>query len=539
MTAISRGFAETWRWWSLARPASQALGLAGLFALFLNAAGTFDAGFTLTPSYLLLGLSVAVGFPGVVRGWQRLPTACQVAGCLLVGVYLIGVVFGSDLQLPSASARSSYRDLVYLVDVGLGLAVMGLLSDIAADPGGLRRAATWVCAGGLIAAAYALYQWPAQQFDWPFADVNNALNSDGYTSGHRFQGEGILGWERVRGTFKEPLFLASYLAVVLCLSAGLAVREHRLLGAPPAHRDGGGLPARAWTHRILTDLGRADPRGRGHRSPCRGELWTGPAGRGARGHSGGRPADRTAAVCRSGDPVPVDGSFWYCLAGHVRQPSEGVARGVGSISAQRPVLGHGPGQSSVRLAYRPDDGPGSDAPIVLGSAQGLWASALIDSGLIGLFAWGYLLTSVFASGGSRVASRPDALGLATIAASRFGGVAREPFGGSLRFTRLGRARPGRCAGVPAQPCRGPRRTRIDRRSLPAPPTTRSEAQRSERRRPGPPLRTGHPPVPALGRGDLRGAPQKSNRLVGDGVSQRVCLRLTRAARPQPHELRGA
>ena len=212
----------------MARPASQALGLAGLFALFLNAAGTFDAGFTLTPSYLLLGLSVAVGFPGVVRGWQRCRRRAR----------------WRDASSSASTSSGSCSDRIYNCRARRTIVLPrsrlprgrrsrtrghGPPERHRGGSGGLRRAATWVCAGGLIAAAYALYQWPAQQFDWPFADVNNALNSDGYTSGHRFQGEGILGWERVRGTFKEPLFLASYLAVVLCLSAGLAVREHRLL----------------------------------------------------------------------------------------------------------------------------------------------------------------------------------------------------------------------------------------------------------------------------------------------------------------------
>ena len=65
------------------------------------------------------------------------------------------------------------------------------------------------------------------------------------------------------------------------------------------------------------------------------------------------------------------------------------------------MLGHGPGQSAVRLAYRPEGAairPGLEAPVVLGSAQGLWAAALIDVRLVGLAAWAALLGGLFALG---------------------------------------------------------------------------------------------------------------------------------------------
>lgn len=416
--AILRTASTVWQAWDHHRTASlaRALASAALFALFLSAAGTVDAGFTLTASYGLLGLSVAIGFPTVVRGWWLLPSTCRAAGCVLVGVYVLGVAFGSDLQLSSASARSSFRDFVYLLDLILGLSVIGLLTGLASRPGEPRRTAMWICAGGFVAATYAVYQWPAQQLGWSFADVNNALNSDGYTLGARFQGEGILGWERVRGTFKEPLFLASYLAVIIALSAGLAAREERtitrrvLIATAALSLVALGLTASSLTWGVLTlvvvalAVFAAVSFGRVRVAGILGTVLV---------------AALLVAPVLFSDPAAlsrVTGRSGTALQA-TSDNRTNTWRKVSRISAQRPALGHGPGQSAVRLAYRPDDGPQSRAPIVFGSAQGLWAAALIDSGLVGLFAWLFLLASLFAFAVRRVASRPEPLALAALVAA--------------------------------------------------------------------------------------------------------------------------
>jgi O-antigen ligase len=67
--------------------------------------------------------------------------------------------------------------------------------------------------------------------------------------------------------------------------------------------------------------------------------------------------------------------------------------------ARHPVLGYGPGASSVELAHRVEAqevGSASFAPVVvLGSAQGIWAASLIDAGVLGLLAWLVMFGAAF------------------------------------------------------------------------------------------------------------------------------------------------
>ena len=206
---------------------TRALVLLAGTSLFLSAAGTLEIGYTLAPSYILLCAAVVTGLPSVLRGWLNLPFQCRVAAVSLVTVYVLGAAFGSGAGLPAAGARSSHRSLLYLADSTLGLAALGLMVGTFVRPGRSRQLASWVAIGGVLAALYALYQWPAQHFGWPLADVNNTVNSDGYTTGRLFQGVGVIGWERVRGTFKEPLLLGSYLALILPVAIGLAATARR------------------------------------------------------------------------------------------------------------------------------------------------------------------------------------------------------------------------------------------------------------------------------------------------------------------------
>ena len=77
-------------------------------------------------------------------------------------------------------------------------------------------------AGGVIVALYGIWTWFALRYGLPFSDVNNAVNSDGFTYGHRPQGPGLFGWERIRGTFTEPIGFGGFLVVPLLLCGALA-----------------------------------------------------------------------------------------------------------------------------------------------------------------------------------------------------------------------------------------------------------------------------------------------------------------------------
>lgn len=415
---LTTGLDHAWQVWTGTRARSIVLALtaSAAAALVLSAAGTLDAGFTLTVSYLLLAMAVVVGAPIVVRGWLTVPPACLVAAVVLVAIYALGVAFGSDAQVPGGSSRAEHRDLVYLADLVLGLSTLGLVVGVAANPADLRRLAVWTSLGGLVAAGYAVFQWPAQEFGWAFADLNNALNSDGYTLGHRFQGEGLFGWERVRGTFKEPLFLASYLTLVLCLTLGLAVGASRT-GVRVAFSAITVLSGLAlaltvslltWGVLVLVAVGVA--------------LVVALAAGRTRlaGVLGGLLAVMVlVAPALFADPstlAPVTGRPSAALDKSSSNRTDAWGEAFG-IWERRPGFGHGPGQSAVRLAYRPDDGPSSDSPVVLGSAQGLWAASLIDLGLLGLAAWIVLIGTLFTFSVRRIVTRPSALGLACLAAA--------------------------------------------------------------------------------------------------------------------------
>ena len=399
---------------SASRRAATALILAAIALLPLSAAGTFTAGFTLTVSQVLAAGAVAVGAPAALRGWLRLPRPLLLAASTLMLVYVAGALFGLDATIPGQTVRSGHRDLVYVVDTLVGLGIVGILADIA-DRSILRRAGVAFVIAGFLAALYAVYQWFAQHYGWPLADVNNALNSDGFSTGHVHQGSGLLGWERVRGTFKEPLYLGSFLVITLPFFAAL------FRGPPRPHRaalilaTGVVLTALlltvstlAWGAGLLALL-------------AVGCMWAL-----SRGHVRASAAIATAcAVAAVAGPVLFVGpSALSTLTGRTSSALQTTT--TNRLDAwdralerwqSRPVFGYGPGQSAVQLAYRPDTLPGNSEPTVYGSAQGLWAASLIDVGLVGFFSWIALLAALFAFAVQTAFARSDRFILAGTAAA--------------------------------------------------------------------------------------------------------------------------
>jgi O-antigen ligase len=86
------------------------------------------------------------------------------------------------------------------------------------------------------------------------------------------------------------------------------------------------------------------------------------------------------------------------------------------IWSQRPVLGYGPGASSVKLARRDTAVGVTSSPVVLGSAYGVWASSLIDAGVFGILAWIVLFAAVFYYAASVAVNAASPLLWAAIAA---------------------------------------------------------------------------------------------------------------------------
>jgi hypothetical protein len=366
---------------------------AGLL-LFLDSAATFEVGFTMRLSYLALVAANVVGFPWVVRGWARLPVAVRASAAALVALYIVAALFG-DAVVRQGIARTTHRELVYLGDLVLGLGTIGLVVGLRAAGWPLRRLAQALVAGLFVAAAYVLYQWPAQHYGWPLADINNAPNSDNFSFGHRNQGLGLFNWERPRGTFKEPLILAAYMASVLPVGIALALGAHGRIRRALLVGLGVCLVALTITASSLTwgisvlvalfvattwALASARPR----QSAVLGAVLI-------------------VSVCAA----PVMFTNANVASGITGRTAEGLQltassrsdawQDVGQAWAGKPILGHGPGQSSVLLAYRPDPAAVdlNHAPLVLGSAYGLWAAALLDAGLAGLTAWVLLLGSLF------------------------------------------------------------------------------------------------------------------------------------------------
>jgi hypothetical protein len=402
--------------------------LAGCATLFLNSAATLQVGYTLRVPYLLFAAAVAVGAPFAVRGWAIAPRWLQGAAVALAAVYLAAWATGTQDTIGSTRGGSN-RDLAYLADLGLGLASVGLFAGLWTGRS-KRPVFMAIAAGAGVAALYAIYQWPAQHYDLPLADINNTLDSNGVSRGLE-QGGGLLGWERIQGTFLEPHFLGAYLACCLPFASWLALSSQgrtRLtfsaaailiavalvltVSAPPW----GALSLAAVTGGALYAVGR------GQMAPA--------------GVLGGA----IVVVAVSGVVIVSTPTVLGTVTGRDATELEITSdfrtntwESASWIWAVRPVLGYGPGQSSIQLARAAPSGTGTPE-VVLRSAQGLWAAALIDAGVLGFGAWLLFLGSLLALGGRALVLRPSGVQLTAFVAAASIVISDEVAGDRLDTT---------------------------------------------------------------------------------------------------------
>jgi O-antigen ligase len=405
-----------WRVWSGPAPtaAAQLLVVLAAASLFLQSAATLQVIYTFRASYLLSTLAVAVGLPYVVAGWRALPSWLGFWAGALVAFYIAADLFGDKAVLQGSARGGSHRDLVFMADLLLGLGLVGLMAGIARKERAVRRILTGLAAGVALAAVYGAYQWFAQHFGWPLQDVNNTMDSNGITT-DTAQGVGVLGWERIRGTFLEPHFLGEFLAAGLPL---LAYAAWRARGAP---RWVAFLAVVASLFALLMTA-----------SVPAWAVLTVAVLFAATSWAFGRGRRRLGAAGAAVLVVIVVGAPLAAASPHVvarvtgRSPSEITvttaartetwARVLNEWSA-RPLLGYGPGQSPVRLAQDSAPIAGEKRPAkVLVSAQGAWSAALLDAGILGFGAWVYLLGGIVVICATALVRHPDGIRTASVAA---------------------------------------------------------------------------------------------------------------------------
>lgn len=390
--------------------AGQVLAVAACALLFLQAAGTVELGYTVRPSQALFLLAVGCGLPLVWRGWMELPASVRAAAAALLVVYLLSAVLNDEDVVATGARGAETRSLVTLIDLLLGLAVLCLVAQVATRPEWSWRVLVALVVGATIAGMYGVYQLPARPLGLPLADINNALNSDGLTRGYKFQGTGLFGFERLRGSFTEPRAFAAYLTTLLPLFFAVSVSRRGgsrwllLLAAAPvvvaavfttSSLAWGALVVVSLLGLLLFLIGRGRPIGAGGLAILLG-------------------AGFASLALLMVDPTPLS-DLTNRPATSLQSSAEFRKRtwaSVGDEWSQRPVLGYGPGQSAVQLA----EGAGETgevgtrrSPLVLGSAQGLWSASLVDAGILGLAAWLVFLGLVLFQGARRLVRRPTVI----------------------------------------------------------------------------------------------------------------------------------
>lgn len=396
-------------------PIARGLVYVAAALLFLEAAATVHVVFTVPLSYIATLLAVCIGGGFVVRGWGRLPALLRWSAAALFVAYAITTAVGHPLTLPGQPRTGSIRSAVYLGDLALGLAAVGLVVGVIVTPQQIRRLIWSFVLGGFVGAAFAAYEWLARHYALPFSDINNTLNSNGITSGV-YQGAGAFGWERARGTFLEPHFLGDYAASLLPLAVGLAIAS-RSKGRYVAGAAALALAAAL----VLTSSAPAGAIlafGVGLSSVCflvaRGAVLRATVAGGA---VAGLLVIVPLALSQPTAVAAVTNRSQADVSSTIKFRTETWSRAL-TIWEQQPLLGYGAGQSSVQLAaardVAPDQRPAT--PTALQSAQGIWAASLIDAGIVGLGLWTLLLSCIILLALSIVWRRPTAVTWAAAAA---------------------------------------------------------------------------------------------------------------------------
>lgn len=392
--------------------------MAACALLPLSAAATIEIVYTLRISYVLCVIACILGFPYAVDGWRRVPTSLRVAALSVALVYLLAAILGSGETLEASSRAGTQRSAVYLLDAVIGLCTLGVVVGAFRSGEKQKQLLIAFVGGAGIVALYGIVQWPARHYGWAIANVNNALNPDAVSRGEVFQGTGLLlGWERIRGTFTEPIFFGLYLAAMLPLAAVLAFSargQAKRFGALVlgvvviALGLSSSLPSWAIAAGAVLTVAIALAIGRG------AEVSAAAAAAGLALAAAvtvaavvGGPASFSVVTGRDA------ADYKMTTAARTDAWSQAVR-----VWSERPLLGHGPGQSAVQLRYRQTigaDATGS-GPVVLGSAQGLLTAALVDAGILGLLAWLALLAAVGVLAASGSVDRPSPMRAGLVAA---------------------------------------------------------------------------------------------------------------------------
>lgn len=390
--------------------------VAACALLFLSAAGTLEIVYTIRPSYALLALACGIAAPHVRQGWKRMPATLRAIALGLGLAYVAATLLGDQLTLPGQARGGSHREIAYLADLALGLAVIGLIAGLWLQGTVPRPVIFALVLGAVLAALYGLYQWIAQRYGWPFDDVNNTLDSNLVTNDND-QGPALFGWERIRGTFVEPHLLGSYLAANVPLFAAVIARTAGIIRAAataglvavvlamvltaslPAWIIGSigvlvALAIGASAHRMITA------------SAVLGSLVALAIVMTAIGLT--LPDKLAGATGRSPAELQSTAAF-----------RQNAWDGAVDVWSRRPLLGYGPGQSSVQLAYefQARTGVPEESPPVLVSAQGIWAASLMDAGMAGFVLWALLLGGALALGTRGVWRTPSIERVAVLAAA--------------------------------------------------------------------------------------------------------------------------
>lgn len=418
------------RWMVTVRPLVGGLVIAAGALLFLSSAGTIEIVYTIRPSYGLLMLASLAGAPYVWLGWARAPATVRGLALGLVASYILALLLAEEQVLVAQARGGAYRDLVYLADLGLGLAAVGLVLGLWPSLRQLRPLLIAMAAGAAVAALYGIYQWPAQQFDWPFDNVNNTLDSDGVSTGLA-QGRGVLGWERVRGTFLEPHFLGSYLSALLPIAvatlAGRGRKRRALMAVAGLVVLGALVLASSLPSWLSLAVGVA----------IGVTLYATAKGLPVVAGSVGGTLVATVIViplvlASPGVLAPATGRAESEIATSIDFRAQAWDRALDTW-AYRPIVGYGPGQSAVKLAGERDESTQAPAgdPRVLGSAQGLWSASLIDAGVLGFGMWTLFLGAALAAGGRALLKSPEGLRLGLLVGTTVGLISSEIAGDRL------------------------------------------------------------------------------------------------------------